>query len=478
MRQSTALGSSSGDGTATASSPGPDIVRNMNGTSPEELAALRASLDKEFLGVALPAFIALAADPLASLVDAMYVGRLSPENQAGMGIAISAQYSLAKLYNDPLLKTSTSLVAGKSGDELSASVATAVLTAIVIGFMQSLLYFFCAGPIMNFMGVTKYSDMLKPAIAYLKWRALGVPAATVLIVTNGIFRGRGDTKTPLYCTMLGNLVNILLDPILIFGCGMGCAGAGAATAVSQWVTALPLMYLLHKSIPFSLTSQKEGFLEAAVQSYLKAGGLIMLRTIAKISAYTVTSAAAARLGTIPMAAYSLTFNLGFATSQLCEAVSIAAQALLARDMPLDTQRKKASAAHVIKRALQAGVAVSSALSIATAYNQNGVLLQMTKSPEVRAAAAAVMPVVLFTQIWKGLAYSTGGVLLGGLDWLSSSLGMQASAAICIALVWVLPKSLYSIWIGLAAFMATQVILGLVRITRCVALTSLHFALGF
>lgn len=441
------------------------VPRNMSGVeSPEELSELRKNLDKQFINVALPAFVALAADPLASLVDAMYVGRLSPENQAGMGIAISAQYSVAKLYNDPLLKTSTSLVAGKSGDELSASVATAVLTAIVIGVMQALLYLFCAGPIMGFMGVTQLSDMRKPAIAYLKWRALGVPAATVLIVTNGIFRGRGDTKTPLYCTTLGNLVNIILDPILIFTCGMGCAGAGAATAISQWVTAVPLIYLLHKSIPFTLFGQQKGFFESAVSSYMKAGGLIMLRTIAKISAYTVTSAAAARLGTVPMAAYSLTFNLGFATSQLCEAVSIAAQALLAKDMPLDSQRKKASAAHVIKRALQAGVAVSSLLSVFTFYNQNGVLNQMTKSPEVRAAAAAVMPVVLITQIWKGLAYSTGGILLGGLDWVNSSLGMQVSAALCIGLTLLLPPSLWNIWVSLAVFMATQVILAFVRFT--------------
>ena len=432
--------------------------------SAEELTQLRAGLDKEFVNVALPAFVSLAADPLASLVDAMYVGRLSPENQAGMGIAISAQYSVAKLYNDPLLKTSTSLVAGKSGEELSASVATAVLTAIVIGVMQSLLYFFCAGPIMSFMGVSLASEMRKPAIAYLKWRAFGVPAATVLIVTNGIFRGRGDTKTPLYCTMLGNLVNIVLDPILIFSCGLGCAGAGAATAISQWVAAVPLMYLLHKSVPFSLLGQNKSFFQTALNSYMKAGGLIMIRTIAKIAAYTVTSASAARLGTVPMAAYSLTFNLGFATSQMCEAVSIAAQALLARDMPLNSQRKKAAASHVMKRALQAGVLVSSLLSLFTFYNQNGVLMQMTKSPEVRAAAAAVMPVVLFTQIWKGLAYSTGGILLGGLDWFHSSLGMQISAAVCVGLTVLLPQSLWNIWVALAAFMAGQVILAFMRFT--------------
>ena len=69
-----------------------------------------------------------------------------------------------------------------------------------------------------------------------------------------------------------------------------------------------------------------------------------------------------------------------------------------------------------------------------------------------------MPMVLFTQIWKSLAYSTGGILLGGLDWLASSVGMQISALLCIGLVFTLPQSLWNIWIALAVFMATQVIL--------------------
>jgi Na+-driven multidrug efflux pump len=132
------------------------------------------------------------------------------------------------------------------------------------------------------------------ALSYLKYRAFGVPAATVLLVTTSIFRGRGDTKTPLYCTSLGNLVNIVLDPILIFSCNMGCSGAGAATAISQWVTAIPLLYLLNKSIPIKIFGRTKEFYKSAYDSYLKAGGLIFLRTVAKIAAYTVTSSVAAR----------------------------------------------------------------------------------------------------------------------------------------------------------------------------------------
>jgi len=82
----------------------------IEGTAEEKV--LYRKIDREFAEVALPAFVSLAADPLASLVDAMYVGRLTAADQAGMGIAVSAQFSVAKLYNDPLLKTSTSLVAG------------------------------------------------------------------------------------------------------------------------------------------------------------------------------------------------------------------------------------------------------------------------------------------------------------------------------------------------------------------------------
>lgn len=390
--------------------------------SPRSFKSMRDRLDKEFIGVALPAFVALAAEPLASLVDAMYVGRCGPIDQAGMGIAISAQYSIAKLYNDPLLKTSTSLVAGKSGDDLSAAVATAVVIAMIIGVMQSFGFLLFGSQILSVMGVSQTSEMRKPALSYLAWRAVGIPAATLGLVTNGIFRGRGDTKTPLYFTTMGNLVNILLDPILIFNCGMGCAGAGAAMAISQWMSAMPLLYLLNKSIPFNIFGREKGFFRKALTAYMTAGGLILLRTVAKISAYTVTSSAAARLGTVPMAAYSLTFNLGFATSQLCESISIAAQALIARDIPLDTPRKKAATAHIIMRGIQLGIIVSGILAMTTIFNQDNMLNSMTTSPEVRAAAATVMPVVLATQIFKGLSYSTGGILLGGLDWLYSTIG--------------------------------------------------------
>jgi Na+-driven multidrug efflux pump len=262
-------------------------------------------------------------------------------------------------------------------------------------------------------------------------------------------------------------VNIVLDPILIFGFGMGCAGAGAATAISQWCAVLPMLYVLNRYIPFSIKGKPGEYLADAFQDYFKAGSLILVRTIAKISAYSVTAAAAARLGSVNMAAYSLTFNLGFATSQLCEAVSIAAQALLARDVPFNTSEKKEAAEHVIHRSLLLGLVVSSTLAFAVLSNQEAWIAKLSKSPEVQAAALKIMPVVLITQLFKGLAYSTGGILLGGKDWFWSSLGMINAALVVLVSTTLIGAraslNLWNIWLVLCAFMATQVATSLTRI---------------
>ena len=80
----------------------------------------------------------------------------------------------------------------------------------------------------------------------------------------------------------------------------------------------------------------------------------------------------------------------------------------------------------------AGLLVSSVLSVLTYLNQHRILGAFTRSPEVHAAAVAVMPIVLATQLFKALEHSTSGIIMGGQDWKWSSFG-----ALCPLLVWCL-----------------------------------------
>ena len=131
------------------SSTGGAIAYEESSSSPkEEWKKLQSKLRVEFFTIALPALIQLAAEPLASIVDTAYLGRLGPEVLGGAGVAISAQYAVSKLYNDPLLRTSISLVASQDGkargqskgreiqsdQQASKDLSVAVSSALLLAF--------------------------------------------------------------------------------------------------------------------------------------------------------------------------------------------------------------------------------------------------------------------------------------------------------------------------------------------------------
>jgi hypothetical protein len=138
-----------------------------------QIKETKSKLNKEFFSIAVPAFIQLAAEPLASLVDTAYLGRMGPEVLGGAGVAISAQYAVSKLYNDPLLRTSISLIASQDGKargnqasdtgnseserksakkDLSIAVSSALLLALSVGVIQLVIYASLASGIIKGMG--------------------------------------------------------------------------------------------------------------------------------------------------------------------------------------------------------------------------------------------------------------------------------------------------------------------------------------
>lgn len=307
----------------------------------ENVAILKRSLSKEFLAIGIPALVQLAAEPLASLVDTAYLGRLGPEVLGGAGVAISAQYAVSKLYNDPLLRTSISLVASQDGKSrgsddnvadskkgLSIAVSSALLLAFSVGIIQLIVYTLLSSGIIRGMGLDSLSPMWQSAVSYLRVRALGTPAATLWLVTNGIFRGLGDTRTPLVYSLIFTLLNVVLDPLFIFTLNFGASGAAAGTAIAQYAALVPLLMALNRKVQIDVLGQiKE--LGNALKKYLEAGSFVLVRTFGKVLAYAVCARQAALLGSVGAAAYNLTFQLGFATTQICEAVAVAVQTLLA-----------------------------------------------------------------------------------------------------------------------------------------------------
>ena len=89
---------------------------------------------------------------------------------------------------------------------------------------------------------------------------LAAPAYPVVrrkfdLFSNGIFRGLGDTKTPLVFSLAFTSLNAILDPLFIFGWQWGAAGAAAGTALAQYVALIPLLLALNKKVPIRIAGQ-------------------------------------------------------------------------------------------------------------------------------------------------------------------------------------------------------------------------------
>lgn len=123
--------------------------------------------------------------------------------------------------------------------------------------------------------------------------------------------------------------------------------------------------------------------------------------------------------------------------------------------------------HLINTSMILGGGVAALLSLTTFLQRDSVLSGLTTNEAVRSASAAIFPAVLTTQVFKGLAYPTNGIIMGGLDWIFTMIAMWAANITCVGMIKGFSMggklvSLEQIWWALAAFMGIQVVTSVLR----------------
>lgn len=212
---------------------------------------------KLLMRLATPSYIAQASDPVAALVDLFWIGRLGPLPLAGAAVASAAFNTVAYLFG--LLSFSSNAIVARAiavskraPEESAKRIARAVASCIVLAFYLGVVV---ATPIVAFapqfvrlMGAK--GVVVNDAIGYLRARAVGMPFVIMFFAMSGVFRGLADLSRPLYASVVGNVVNIVLDPLLMFApLAWGCFGAGLATSIAAFVSvAYLVLYLVRTGI--------------------------------------------------------------------------------------------------------------------------------------------------------------------------------------------------------------------------------------
>lgn len=201
--------------------------------------------------LAVPTVVSMMTTMLYNLVDAYFVGKLGTSAAAATGVLMSVQAVFQAigfmLGHGSGTNISVGLGAGDR-DGATAYLSTAFFGGMIIsGVLMGLGLVFLT-PLMWALGST--ATILPYARIYGAYMLVAGPALTMSCVLNNVMRYEGRASYAMIGLVSGGVLNMVGDPIFMFGCGMGIAGAGLSTALSQYESLgiLLYMYLSGKTI--------------------------------------------------------------------------------------------------------------------------------------------------------------------------------------------------------------------------------------
>ena len=207
------------------------------------------NLNRAILLLAIPMVLEMVLESLFAVVDVFWVGRLGADAIATVGLTESL-LSLVMAIGFGLSLSTTAMVARRIGEKDPAGAAVAGVQAIAIGLAISALVgipcFFYGPDLLRLMGASP--QVVAVGSGYARITLGGSAAIMMLFLNNAIFRGAGDAAIAMRLLWVSNIINLVLDPCLIFGWGpfpkLGVTGAALATLTGRSIGVLYQFYRL------------------------------------------------------------------------------------------------------------------------------------------------------------------------------------------------------------------------------------------
>ena len=208
-------------------------------------------IPKLILSLAAPTILSMLITSIYNLADTFFVGQISTSASGAVGI-VSSLMAILQALGFMLGHGSGSIISRSLGsqntDAATRFASTSFFTALVFGGIITAAGLLTLPDFMMLLGSTE--TILPHACAYARYILLAAPIMMSSLVMNNILRYEGKASFAMIGLVTGGLLNIALDPLFIFGLGMGTAGAGLATALSQTISFCILlsMFLRGKTV--------------------------------------------------------------------------------------------------------------------------------------------------------------------------------------------------------------------------------------
>jgi putative MATE family efflux protein len=307
--------------------------------------------------------------------------------------------------------------------------------ACFVGVALVVLGLAAAAPMVDALGAT--GAVREFALLYLRISLFGVPATLIVLAGTGYLRGLQDTRTPLAIAVTSATANLVLELVLIFGFGFGVGASALSTVLAQWGSAAVYVIWVHRAVRrHAVRLAPHG---ATLQRLAIVGGALFVRTAALRGTLLVTTAVAARISTVALAAHQIAFEIWSFLALSLDAVAIAGQAIVGRYLGAEDV---VSARRSGRRMVEWGVGAGLVLGAVT-------LALRTVLPHIFSGDAAVVETASVLLVFVGVMQPVNGLVfvLDGLLIGAGDLRYLAGAMV-ISFMAFLPCAIAVLWAGL------------------------------
>lgn len=418
------------------------------------IPARRSPHDREILRLAVPAFGALAAEPLYILVDTAIVGHLGTSPLAGLAVAGTVLTATFAIFNF-LAYSTTGAVARQVGAGNRRAAAElgvdSLWLATGLGLTLAVLGLALAPLIVDAMGASRAVHPF--AVTYLRISVLGAPALLVMLAGAGYLRGLQDTRTTLVIAVASNAANVVIEVVLVYGLDLGVAGSAWSTVIAQFGGALAYVAVVARAVRAEHASVRPQ--AAGIRATAGVGGRLVIRTGSLLAAFLAATAIASRIGDDDVAAHQIAFQVFLFLGLSLDAIAIAGQAMVGRFLGAEDPEEARAAA---RRMIAWGIAVGAVFAISLAALRPALVPIFTADADVRQLALQVLLIVAALQPLNAIVFVLDGVLIGAGDITYLAVAMLAALVVYVpaaTAVLVLGGGLLWLWGALALWMGAR-----------------------
>ena len=201
--------------------------------------------------LAIPMVLEMSMESLFAIVDMFWVAHLGADAVAAVGLTESVEslwYAVAMGMGVAVTAVIARRIGEKNSEEADRSAAQAILLGIVVAAVFGIAGAWLAPEVLRWMGAS--ASIVNIGSGYTRMIFAGDAAVMLLFLINAVFRGAGDAALAMRVLWIANLINIALNPLLIFGIGffprLGVLGSGVGTTIGRSTGVLIQFWLLRR----------------------------------------------------------------------------------------------------------------------------------------------------------------------------------------------------------------------------------------